>query len=638
MAPRRRLLVRRGIAATVALVLLALGLAGPALARPARRAAQRPPVPAVSLDRMTVTAADNAVLQWNAVALQAIRDTAPPPPVAARALAVLHTAMFDAWAAYDRQAVGTRLGTRLRRPAAEQTPANKRAAVSYAAYRALADLFPARLADLQARLRALGYDPGNRSTDLATAVGVGNVAAAVLLAYRHGDGANQLGDLAPGAYADWTGYQPVNAPDQVTDPGRWQPLRLPDGTVQRFSVPQWGRVEPFALRSGSQFRPPHPPAFAGRAHRAEVDELVGLSARLDDRSKAIAEYWSDGPRSGLPPGHWDLFATWASKRDRHGLDDDVKLFFALANAQLDAGIAAWDAKRAYDNERPVSGIRRLDQGRTIRAWGGPYQGMREIPAEQWQPYLRSDVVTPPSPDHVSGDSAYSAASAAVLASFTGSDRFGASTTVADGSSRIEPGATPSRDLTLSWPTFSAAADQAGLSGRYAGVDYRSADLEGRKLGRKVGVEVVLKAWEHILGVGHQPPTRPLPAARPSRPAATHAAVTAAPRAPAARQGRTAARVRSRAAPGPKPAQRTKTRSGRYLAHPEPGQGTPGGRVTAAARSRPWSNGPQWPPMLAGLGAAMLLAGTVRMRRARRVADAGPWRSTGSYVGRHEPRR
>jgi hypothetical protein len=240
----------------VALVLLALGLAGPALARPARQAARRPPVPAASLDRMTVTAADNAVLQWNAVALQAIRDTAPPPPVAARALAVLHTAMFDAWAAYDRQAVGTRLGTRLRRPAAEQTPANKRAAVSYVAYRALADLFPARLADLQARLRALGYDPGNRSTDLATAVGVGNVAAAVLLAYRHGDGANQLGDLAPGAYADWTGYQPVNTPDQVTDPGRWQPLRLPDGTVQRFSVPQWGRVEPFDLRSGSQFRPP----------------------------------------------------------------------------------------------------------------------------------------------------------------------------------------------------------------------------------------------------------------------------------------------------------------------------------------------------------------------------------------------
>jgi len=153
MAAGRRHLVRRGVAATVALVLLALGLAGPALARPAKRATPRPAA-AVSLDRMSVTGADNAVLQWNAAALQAVRDTTPPPPVAARALAVLHTAMFDAWAAYEPKAVGTRLGPRLRRPAAERTPANKRAAVSYAAFRALADLFPAGLADFQARLRA----------------------------------------------------------------------------------------------------------------------------------------------------------------------------------------------------------------------------------------------------------------------------------------------------------------------------------------------------------------------------------------------------------------------------------------------------------------------------------------------------
>ncbi len=467
-------------------------------------------------------------------------------------------------------------------------------------------------------------------------MGVGNVAAAVLLAYRHGDGANQLGDLAPGAYADWTRYQPVNTPDRVTDPGRWQPLRLPDGTVQRFGVPQWGRVEPFALRSGSQFRPPRPPAFAGRAHRAEVDELVGLSARLDDRAKAVAEYWSDGPGSELAPGHWDRFAAWVSKRDRHGLDDDVKLFFALANAQLDAGVAAWDAKRAYDGERPIGGIRHLDRGRTIRAWGGPYQGTQEIPAERWQPYFRVDEVTPPSPGDASDASAYGAAGATVLASFTGSDRFGASTTVAHGSSRIEPGATPTRDLTLSWPTFSAAAGQAGMAGRYAGTDYRSADLEGRILGRKVGVEVVLKAWEHILGVGQRRPLRPLPAARP---AATHAAVAPAARPHAAAQARPAARARPRTAPKPAPLTRAKpVPPRRSLAHPEPDQEAPPGRATAGARSRPWSNGPQWPPMLAGLGAAMLLAGTVRMRKARRVAAAGGWRPTGSYVGRHELRR
>ena len=38
------------------------------------------------------------------------------PPIVARVLAVVHTCMYDAWAAYDDVAVGTRLGNTLRRP------------------------------------------------------------------------------------------------------------------------------------------------------------------------------------------------------------------------------------------------------------------------------------------------------------------------------------------------------------------------------------------------------------------------------------------------------------------------------------------------------------------------------------------
>jgi hypothetical protein len=122
------------------LLTLALGLgAGQALA-----------VDEVTLDDLVISGDDNLVLRWDAAAIQAVRDTAPAPPVVARALAITHTAMFDAWAAYDPKAVGTRLGGSLRRPAAERTPANKNQAVSYGAYRALADLFPARLADFDA--------------------------------------------------------------------------------------------------------------------------------------------------------------------------------------------------------------------------------------------------------------------------------------------------------------------------------------------------------------------------------------------------------------------------------------------------------------------------------------------------------
>jgi hypothetical protein len=88
------------------------------------------------------SAEDNVVIQWNEALLQAVRDSRLGPPIAARALAIVHTCMYDAWAAYDKDATGTRLGAALRRPANERKLVNKREAVSYAAYRAARDLFP----------------------------------------------------------------------------------------------------------------------------------------------------------------------------------------------------------------------------------------------------------------------------------------------------------------------------------------------------------------------------------------------------------------------------------------------------------------------------------------------------------------
>ena len=77
----------------------------------------------------------------------------------ARALAIAHTCMFDAWAAYDHRADGTRFGGTLRQPKRERTLANKTSAVSYAAHRALSDLFPTQIARFDATLR----DPRSRS-------------------------------------------------------------------------------------------------------------------------------------------------------------------------------------------------------------------------------------------------------------------------------------------------------------------------------------------------------------------------------------------------------------------------------------------------------------------------------------------
>ncbi len=425
---------------------------------------------------------DDTVLRWNSALLQAVRNVRSNPVVTARALAVIHTAMYDAWAAYDREAVGARTGSSLRRPRSERTPENKRIAVSYAAYRALVDLFSSQTAALfDPLMLELGLDPGNTSTDPATAAGVGNVAAAAELAFCHADGSNQLGDINGGApYSDYTGYLPVNSPTSLTDPNRWQPLATPTG-AQVFLAPHWGKVTPFALRSASEFRPRPPAQYPSFRYRAQAEALVRISAGLTDRQKMIAEYWADGPATETPPGHWNLLAQFISRRDRNSLDDDVKLFFILGNALLDSSVAVWESKVHYDSVRPVSAIRFLFSGQLIEAWAGPGLGTQQIPGETFRSY----IATPPFAEYASGHSCFSAASAEVLRLFTGSSRFGASVTFAPGSSVIEPGITPAESVTLRWRTFDDAADEAGISRRLGGIHFRQADLESREMGEKI---------------------------------------------------------------------------------------------------------------------------------------------------------
>lgn len=178
----------------------------------------------------------SAAYEWLDVALEAtaheVEQRGARPTVLSRTLAIAMTAMYDAWAAYDAKAVGTQLGDTLRRPAAERTPVNQRTAIAYATYRALLDVYPEQADWLAEQMRQRGFNPDDTSTDLATAQGVGNTAAAAVIAYRQRDGANQLGD-EPGAngqpYADYTGYRPVNPADKIIDPNRWQPIAFADG-------------------------------------------------------------------------------------------------------------------------------------------------------------------------------------------------------------------------------------------------------------------------------------------------------------------------------------------------------------------------------------------------------------------------
>jgi hypothetical protein len=514
------------VAALVVSTLATFSGAGPVLAVSPPDDPDTPPTPwPVDDPRYNPSINDNVILKWDEELLQAIRanPAATGPTVTARALGFLHTATYDAWEAYNPTAKST-LSNGVPEQGVNPDPAvdqaNKSKAISYAAYRVLVDLFPARTADLNAQMAELGYDPTDTSTVTTTPQGVGNKAAQAVIAFRHADGSNQTLDTkgTPDPSDDTVTYPylctsncyvPVNTGDTVTDWWRWQPLRVPLGTgpQQKPLTPQWGQVKPFALLSALQYKVPGPPKNPdGTYSTADIQTVLDDTADLTDTEKVRAEYWADGPFSEFPPGHWAQFAQILSRKRGHSLDTDAQMFFALGNALLDSSVAAWALKYKYDFVRPITAIRYNPafKDRTVRSWLGPYNGFGDVPGSQWLPYQAPNVVTPPFPEYVSGHSTFSGAARQVLLGFTGSDAFGASVTIKAGTSLFEPRTdtqvgTPATDVTLSWPTFWAAADDAGLSRRNGGIHFYSGDLHGRSLGAMVGGNAWSKARSYIKG-------------------------------------------------------------------------------------------------------------------------------------------
>jgi hypothetical protein len=439
----------------------------------------------------------------------------PRPTVGSRMLAIIVTCMFDAWAAYDAHAVGTQTGGTLRRPAAERTAANKKQAMAYAAYRAMLDLFAEDEPWLREQMRKLGYAPDDATRDPATPQGIGNTVAVAVLAYRHHDGANQLGDEIGSdhtPYSDYTFYRPVNSPDRVLDPDRWQPLPFDDGKGEKvypgFLTPHWYRVKPFGLGRSDRFRPPPPPKVGSPQLEKEVDEVMQYNASLTLQQKAIVELMRDGPSSTGQAGHWLRFAQMVARRDGRGLDSDIKLFFAIANTAMDAFIAAWDAKRYYDSARPWTLVRYYHANKQIRGWAGPGRGVMTLPAEAWHPYSPATFVSPPFPGYVSGHSTVSGACARVMELFLQGGQFGRVERRIAGEI-TEPGAPPalmqSQDgrpavgvpataaVMVPLPTFHTTAEMAGLSRVMGGYHIQADNVQGLALGHKVGFFL----WSHF---------------------------------------------------------------------------------------------------------------------------------------------
>ncbi len=464
-----------------------------------------PLTPALAAAPRAPKGVDNMAYRWATVVLEGTaNDTErnrPRPPVSSRMVAIPLIAMFDAWSRFDSVADPVHLSAE-RRPRAEWTEANKEAAISYAACRALQAVYWQDSALFAARLKGSGFDPADHTLDATTPAGLGNLAARDVLAAMRNDGSNMYGDMsgADTLYGDHTHYHPMNSPDTLKDIDRWQPKYFSlDGRRWAPSAlaPHWGKVRPFALDSASQFRAPPPPRMGDPDLERQVREVVALQANLTNEQKALVEFMRDGPRSVQQAGHWLIFSRDVSVRDAHTLDQDVKMFFIVSTTAMECFIACWDTKYFYDNARPFQQVHALLGDEDIIGWAGPNKGMVKMKGRDWRPYSPDYFLCPPFPAYVSGHSCVSGGCSKALELFTGSDAYGLEVRLLPGA-MTEPGLTPD-SVTLRFPTFSNTAEQAGFSRVLGGYHIMVDNTEGLAMGRRVAQVVFAKCLRHIRG-------------------------------------------------------------------------------------------------------------------------------------------
>ena len=402
-----------------------------------------PGVNSSSINRSNFTThrSGNPVTEWNTTLLDAVRTASSAPPLASRNMAMVHAAIYDSVNSISKKYSPYRVS--IDAPAG----ASAEAATAAAAHRTLVGLYPAQAGKFDAALQSsLAKIPDGKAKQ--DGIALGQQVADQIISLRNTDGITKVVQYTPS-----------------TDLGSWVPT---PPALAAALAPQWPEVTPFAMTSGSQFRPPGPPALEGAKYAEEVNYVkeIGKSdsmTRTPDQT-AIAKFWANGAGTFTPPGHWNQIAQDVSALGGKSLEDSARLFALLNIALADAAISCWDAKYEYNLWRPVTAIRQADTDNNPNTTADPL----------WTPL----VTTPPFPEYMSGHSTFSGAADAVMSSVFGSD-FG----FADRGDR-------SVNSLRTYQNFSEAADESGISRLYGGIHFMSANVDGLSAGRNVGNYVV----------------------------------------------------------------------------------------------------------------------------------------------------
>jgi hypothetical protein len=403
-------------------------------------------------------AAASDVAEWNTIALDVLVAGGQNNVTLTRGLTMVSVAVHDALNGVNRRYEGYAF------EGAAEPGASAEAAIATAARDALVLTIPAFGSAAQ-QAAAIAMADAAYSAALAkipegparvSGVAVGRAAAAAIVALRKDDGALREAPYTPGgAPGEWRPHpNPVPADPPIANPA------LAAGYAASM-LPGWGRLTPFTLLSGAQFRPAGPPPLASEAYARDFDEVKRLggkrsTARTPEQSQ-IARYWYEGSPQG-----WNRIArvvAGGKSLDRW----ELARVLALVNlAMADGFVAGWNTRYHVNLWRPVTAIRLADTDGNAATEADP----------SWETFLN----TPPIPDYPSTHSVLGGAAAAVLTELSGTDRV--AFTMTSGA--------PFAGITRSFTSFSQAAQENADSRVYAGIHFRTACRDGLALGQKIG--------------------------------------------------------------------------------------------------------------------------------------------------------
>jgi hypothetical protein len=425
------------------------------------------------------TASGDAVRAWNTIAVDTLialpGNAGGAPPASQVHVAMVQGAVYDAVNAtepkhYRPYLLDRRFSARASKDAAA-------AAAAYGVLRHLVstipNLLPANRATLLDTLEAhyrTALDAIPEGPSRREGVASGEAAAAAMIAARADDGRFGPSQWVPS-----------------TAPGHWWPQLTPTGAQILDPTPWVGAVDPFVVESSSQFRTAGPVSLTSGTWTTEFNEVKSLGA-VDSTTRTptqtyIAKWWQS-----TPVRSWNEVARDLADRSDFDAVDTARLLAMTNLSGADAAITCWNDKYHWDFWRPGNAIARAAED------GNPATATQA----GWAP-----LISAPYPEHPSGHLCLDGAHARMLQKFFG-DTVPGGFQITSISTLLAP--VPADPRVRTFSSFSQVVDEIVEARIWAGLHYRTADVQAKILGWNVADHAAANYFQPV-GRGRGEPRR-----------------------------------------------------------------------------------------------------------------------------------